>query len=97
MNSDLRAQFVNRRLELGLTQDELAARANTTRKTISTFELGYSSLQLSTFQRLLAAMGLELATRQASSRPTLDELANRYSDDLGAPEGNRRIKRSKKR
>ena len=97
MKADLRAQFTQRRLELGLTQDELARRANTTRKTISTFELGHSSLQLSTLHRLLAAMGLELTTREATVRPTLDELASRYSDDLGAPEGNQRIKRSKRR
>lgn len=96
MPKTLRTLFTNRRLELGLTQNDLATRANTTRKTISDFELGRSGLQLNTLERLLGAMGLELTTREASSRPTLDELADRYSDDLGAPPaGNRRIKRSR--
>jgi len=96
MNEVLRKQVTDRRLELGLTQTDLATRARTSRKTISDFELGRAGLQLTTFQRLLAALGLELMLRESASGPTLDELRDRYSDDLGPPpKGNRRVKRSR--
>ena len=92
-----RTQFTKRRLELRLSQAELAARAKTSRKTISDFELGLASLRLGTLERLLAAMGLEITFRPAASRPQLDELADLYPDDLGdPPRGNQRIKRSKR-
>ena len=94
---NLRSQFAKRRLELRLSQADLAARAKTARKTISDFELGLSGLQLSTLERLLAAMGWEISFRPAKSRPQLDELEALYLDDLGAsPTGNQRIKRSRK-
>jgi transcriptional regulator with XRE-family HTH domain len=92
-----RTLFTKRRLELRLSQADLAARARTSRKTISDFELGLSGLQLATLERLLAAMGLEISFRTAASRPQLDELAHLYPDDLGdPPRGNQRIRRSKK-
>ena len=98
MDDALRRQFTDRRLQLGLTQAELAERAATSRKTVSDFELGKAGLQLTTLNRLLAALGFELTLRDAGSRPTLDELRERYPDDLGAPpEGNRRVKRSRAR
>ena len=98
MSEVIRKQFSDRRLQLGLTQAELAARAATSRKTVSDFELGRAGLQLATLNRLLAALGLELALRDASAKPTLENLQQRYSDDLGAPpQGNRRVKRSRSR
>lgn len=96
MDEAIRQRLTDRRLELGLTQRDLATRAATTRKTISDFELGRKGIQLTTLIRLLAALGLELGVRESRSTPTLDELAERYADDLGAPpRGNRRVKRSR--
>lgn len=97
MANHLRDEFTKRRLELRLSQAELATRAKTSRKTISDFELGLAGLQLPTLERLLAAMGWEISFRPAKSRPQLEELEAAYPDDLGAPpSGNRRIKRSRK-
>ena len=94
---NLRSEFTRRRLELRLSQAALAARAKTSRKTISDFELGLAGLQLSTLERLLAAMGWEISFRPAKSRPQFEELEAIYPDDLGAPSsGNQRIKRSRK-
>jgi len=94
---NLRGEFTKRRLELRLSQADLAARAKTSRKTISDFELGLAGLQLFTLERLLAAMGWEISFRPAKSRPQLEELEAIYPDDLGAPpSGNQRIKRSRK-
>ena len=74
----LRQAFRNRRLALALTQEQAATRAHLTRKTVSDFENGRSAINLANLSRLLAAVGLELTTREASRRPTLDELAERY-------------------
>jgi transcriptional regulator with XRE-family HTH domain len=71
--------FRDRRLALGLTQEEAAERARLTRKTVSDFENARGSISLANLSRLLAAVGLELATREASRRPTLDELPARYA------------------
>jgi transcriptional regulator with XRE-family HTH domain len=48
------------RLEAGLTQDEVARRAHTSRPTLSAYEQGRKSPSLDTAQRLLAATGHEL-------------------------------------
>lgn len=67
------------RLAHGLTQDQVAAAAGISRKTLSDFENGRSGITLANLQRLLRAVGLELTLRDASSRPTLDELSTRYA------------------
>ena len=75
-----------RRLALGLTQEEVARRARITRKTLSSFETGPRlRVSLGTLARILAAVGLELAVREASRRPTLDELATRYAEPAEEP------------
>lgn len=71
--------FRKRRLALALTQDTAAQRAGVTRKTVSDFENGRTSISLVNLIRLMAAVGLELTTRETSARPTLDELSERYS------------------
>ena len=76
---DLPSTFRKRRLALALTQDTAAQRARVTRKTVSDFENGRTSISLVNLIRLMAAVGLELTTRETSARPTLDELAERYS------------------
>lgn len=49
------------RLEAGLSQEELARRARTSRTTVSAYEHGRKSPTLDTAQRLLAQTGHELA------------------------------------
>lgn len=82
----LRDAFRVRRIERGFTQETVARAARLTRKTVSDFENGRSSISAANLARLLAAVGLELVAREASRRPTLDELAQRYSGEEIAPE-----------
>src|SRR5215467_3589427 len=65
------------RVDAGLTQDELARRAGTSRTTLSAYENGRKSPTVATFARLLADAGYELAvephvtfTRQPAVRGT---------------------------
>jgi transcriptional regulator with XRE-family HTH domain len=67
-----------RRVSQGLTQDQAATAAGVSRKTLSDFEAGGDGISLGNLNRLLRVLGLELATREASGRPTLDELSDRY-------------------
>ncbi|MGQ0656078.1 MAG: helix-turn-helix domain-containing protein [Betaproteobacteria bacterium] len=82
----LRDAFHARRLERGITQEAAARAARLTRKTVSDFENGRSAISVANLSRLLAVVGLELVTREASRRPTLDELAERYRGEEAAPE-----------
>lgn len=75
----LRDRFHARRLEQGVTQEAAARAARLTRKTVSDFENGKGSISVANLSRLLAAVGLELAVRDAARRPTLDELPERYT------------------
>ena len=70
--------FRARRIRLGLTQDQAAAAAGLSRRTIGDFENGGGRISLANLNRLLRVVGLELATREAIGRPTLDELSDRY-------------------
>jgi transcriptional regulator with XRE-family HTH domain len=83
-----------RRVALGLTQEQAAIAAGLSRKTVSDFENGEAQIGLGNLGRLLRAIGLELATREASPRPTLHELADRYHDE--EPLNPRRRARKKK-
>ena len=67
-----------RRVAKGLTQDQAASAAGVSRRTLSDFEAGGDRISLANLNRLLRALGLELAAREASGRPTLDELSDRY-------------------
>jgi transcriptional regulator with XRE-family HTH domain len=65
---DLAALARGRRLDLGWTQRDLAARAGVSRKWVSDFERGASGGDLVTVLRLLDALGLvlEVGTEQAA-------------------------------
>jgi y4mF family transcriptional regulator len=60
----LGATIRRRRVELRLSQSELADVARTTLRFISELENGKSSAQLAGVLRVLAALGIELAARQ---------------------------------
>ncbi|MFA9271304.1 MAG: helix-turn-helix transcriptional regulator [Baekduiaceae bacterium] len=63
------------RLNAGLTQAELAARAGTSQATLSAYERGRKEPSLATLDRLLRATGRRLATAPAARQPTRAELA----------------------
>lgn len=83
-----------RRVHQRLTQAQVAAAAGVSRRTISDFEAGRERITLGNLNRLLRALGLELATREASGRPTLDELSDRYQGEE-APKLRQRARRKK--
>ncbi|MCC6196133.1 MAG: helix-turn-helix domain-containing protein [Burkholderiales bacterium] len=70
--------FRERRIRLGMTQEDTARAAGVARKTLSDFETGRGRVSLNNLHRLLLSVGLELATKEATRRPTLDELSDRY-------------------
>jgi transcriptional regulator with XRE-family HTH domain len=92
MNASIPEALRQRRIAQGLSQQQLAAAAGISRKTLSELEAGRERITLARLNRLLRAVGLELATREASSRPTLDELADRYRGQ-DAPRSRRRARR----
>lgn len=51
------------RVDAGLTQDELARRAGTSRPTLSAYEHGRKSPTVATFARILAEAGLDLTAQ----------------------------------
>src|ERR1022692_1830807 len=57
------------RVSSGLTQEELARRAGTSRPTLSAYEHGRKSPTVATFARLLAGEGWELAPQPPVSSP----------------------------
>jgi transcriptional regulator with XRE-family HTH domain len=87
--------FRNRRLALGITQEQAAKAAALARRTLIAFESGEGRISLANLRRLMAVVGLELSTREATRRPTLDELSSAYTGDDPAPSRKRaRRKRS---
>jgi transcriptional regulator with XRE-family HTH domain len=83
------------RLERGITQEAVAHAARLTRKTVSDFENGNISISAANLSRLLAAVGLELAVRELSRRPNLDELAQRYCGEEAQDDEPRRRARTR--
>lgn len=67
-----------RRVALGLTQERAAIAAGVSRRTLVDFETGGDGISLGNLNRLMRAVGLELAAREVSPRPTLDELTEEY-------------------
>ena len=66
------------RIEAGLTQHALAARAGTSQATISAYESGRKQPSVETLERVLAGAGARLAVvprRARPRRPTRGELA----------------------
>lgn len=57
---DLGAAVRGRRLDLGRSQGDLAARAGVSRRWLSAFEAGKGSVELGMVLRVLAALDLEL-------------------------------------
>jgi transcriptional regulator with XRE-family HTH domain len=94
--ADLPSIFRARRTALGLGQEQAAAAANVSRRTLVSFESGEGGISLANLRRLMAAVGLELTTREASRRPTLDELSERYGAEEAAPQ-RKRAPRKRKR
>lgn len=79
-----------------MTQDEAAAAAGIARKTVSDFENGKTSMTVTKLMKLMRVVGLELTTREASARPTLDELAERYADEEPSDEPRQRARKPAK-
>jgi transcriptional regulator with XRE-family HTH domain len=78
----LSKQLRSRRLELGLTQGELARRADTSVPTVSRYETGWTRFELATLRKLATALGCELVVRlepkdRPARRPTADEVVER--------------------
>jgi HTH-type transcriptional regulator / antitoxin HipB len=61
--SELGAAIRARRLEVGLTQEELADVARVTLRFVSELERGKETAQFSGIRRILAALGLDLLVR----------------------------------
>lgn len=66
-------QIRQRRVNLGLTQAELAARAGLTRQKVIAIEKGGLSVGMAAYVRALAALDCEFAVVPAAM-PTLDEI-----------------------
>lgn len=60
------------RTELGLTQEQLAVRAGTTKTAISRMEGGHVSPSVQTLRRLLLCMGYELRLAAVPMDPSCD-------------------------
>ena len=61
MNEDLITQIKNARVKARLSQEELAALANISRRPIYLLESGRGSIRLETLVKILDALGLDLA------------------------------------
>jgi len=66
------------RLDAGLTQTQLAERCGTSQATLSAYEHGRKTPSAETLSRILAAVGVRLATEPAS-RPVLTPGAGRLA------------------
>ncbi len=81
---DLAAAARGRRLELGLSQSELATRARVSRQWIGEFESGKPSAELGLVIRLLDAVGLRLNVDQVARSAGGDQPPRRGTVDLDA-------------
>ncbi len=77
----LRELYRARRVRLGLTQERAAIAAGVSRRTLVDFETGGDGISLGNLNRLMRAVGFELAARDVSPRPTLDELPHEYGPE----------------
>ena len=57
---DLSAELVSRRLSVGLSQTEVAARMGTSQSAVARLEAGEADVRLSTLERYAAAVGMDL-------------------------------------
>jgi HTH-type transcriptional regulator / antitoxin HipB len=81
---DLAAVARGRRLDLGLSQSELAARARVSRQWISEFESGKATAELGLVIRLLDALGLRLDVDERGDGRGGDQPPRRGTVDLDA-------------
>jgi len=84
--------FRKRRIALGLSQAETAAAAQLSVRALAYFETGRAGISLANLRRLLGVVGLDVCAREASPRPTLDELPGRY-DEEDMPQVRKRVTR----
>lgn len=78
---DLGVAVRGRRVDLGLSQDALAARAGVSRRWLSAFESGKGSVELGMVLRTLAALDLELRVDPVVGRDG-DRVATVSPDDV---------------
>ena len=64
----LTEELVARRLSLGLSQTEVAARMRTSQSAVARLESGDADLRLSTLERYAAALGQELSLSLRASK-----------------------------
>jgi HTH-type transcriptional regulator/antitoxin HipB len=81
---DLVAAARGRRLDLGFSQAELAARARVSRQWISEFEAGKPTAELGLVIRLLDALGLRLSLVEEGGGGGGDQPPRRRTVDLDA-------------
>ena len=82
---DLCSLAKGRRVELGLTQADLAARTGTSRAWVNSFENGKRTVELSLVLRVLDALDIGLEAVDAAAQagrdgavPSLDEILDEY-------------------
>lgn len=79
---DLASMASGRRIELGLTQAEVAARAGVSRDWVSYFERGKRTVELALVFRLLDALGVGIGAAEAAepdpSEVSVDDILNDY-------------------
>lgn len=78
-------QIAGRRKALGLSQAALAKKAGVGHSTLDALENGrLGELGFSKINKLLTALGMELALQETSARrPTLEDLMREEADDQG--------------
>jgi transcriptional regulator with XRE-family HTH domain len=82
---DLASMARGRRIELGLSQAELASRSGVSRDWVNSFERGKRTVDISLVFRLFDALGIEVEAADASAigdgpdgPPNLDALLDQY-------------------
>ena len=82
-SSDLAHLITARRRALKLTQAELAARADISRRTLIELENGSSSSDngFRKLERIINALGLHIAIVEQAKRQTESELSSIFADD----------------
>lgn len=79
-----------RRHELGLSQEELAARSGLHRTYITDIERGARNITLKSAARLAGALGLSLSVIIAKTEARADPLLARFIAEGGVPRSSRR-------
>ncbi|TQO20230.1 y4mF family transcriptional regulator [Rhodoglobus vestalii] len=85
--ADLGRAIRDKRLKLGLTQQELAERVGVARQWIIKVEKGKTRLELEPLLQTLFQLGLELRLDDAAPADDLDEYVQSFAGDHGASSG----------